>query len=170
MNRRRKLLVLRHASADYHHQGTDLERPLSAHGHHEAEQLGELIERQLFRPGLLNTDELIVRCSPALRTRQTINLLCSHSSLDELVLMNTSRITFPETIYEATTGQLLELVSGSEADLILVGHNPGLSSLVSWLCLTRIGLSPADCLLLSINDSSGETLQSGSCNIEMVIE
>lgn len=169
MNRRRKLLVMRHASADYSHHGADIERPLSSAGEHEADRLGEAIERLLIAPGMLSTQDLVVHCSPALRTRQTLNRVCSHSSLEELSLMNRGQINFTESIYEATTGQLLELVSGIEGDTMLVGHNPGLSALVSWLSLARIGMSPADCYLLSVNDEQGETLQSGSCTLEQLI-
>lgn len=115
----RQLILLRHAHAEPPMPGqADFDRPLSTVGLAEAEAAG----RWLGEQGLL-PDRVL--CSPARRTRETLDAVLSHvDGLDRRL---------EQSIYEATPGTLAALVDG-HADverLLLVGHNPGLEQLVA---------------------------------------
>lgn len=136
-----ELILLRHAHAESQALGNDdLARQLSPRGEAEAEAAARWIAEHGTPTRVL--------CSTALRTRQTA----------ERVLAATG---FVETrddarIYEATPGTLLEIV-GEHRDterLLLVGHNPGLESLVALLATGRSGehrgMPPASIAVLSL--------------------
>lgn len=67
--------------------------------------------------------------SPALRTRQTIDVLLRHAQLGV-------EPQFDQRIYEASLATLMEVVSEIEeekASAMLVGHNPGMEELLAFL-------------------------------------
>lgn len=115
------LILVRHAHAERDSaSGRDIDRPLSTLGFTQAEAAANwLVERQL-RPAR-------ALCSPALRTRQTLAALRARQGefpvIDE------------PGIYEATPGELVALLDRHRpaSPLLLVGHNPGLETLVSLL-------------------------------------
>lgn len=117
----RRLVLLRHASAEPSSPDGDASRPLSTQGLAEAARLGEWLSRE----GLLGD---VVICSPALRTRATwaaIQEVTGHGVLIEMV----------PAIYEAGVQDLLEVVLDAGAvspdarTIVLVGHAPGVPSL-----------------------------------------
>lgn len=115
----RELILLRHAHAEAPMPGqADLDRPLSAVGLAEAAAAARwLAERGLVPDRVL--------CSPARRTRETI----------EAVLADVPDVEcrLEDTIYEATPGTLAGLVDAhvDVERLLVVGHNPGLEQLVA---------------------------------------
>jgi phosphohistidine phosphatase len=63
-----------------------------------------------------------VLCSPATRTRQTL----------ELLGVRKAEIAFPEDLYGASADELLSLVRGvgpEAATVAVIGHNPGMQDL-----------------------------------------
>lgn len=75
-------------------------------------------------PGTLLPDQVL--CSPAVRTRQTCDLLFAELGLEAPRLE-------PEGLYLASTGALWRFIQSTPAAvgcLWVVGHNPGLSDLV----------------------------------------
>ena len=72
----------------------------------------------------------MIMCSPAIRTRQTLEQLQS-SWIDPA-----SVTTFEPDLYEATTGRLQGVVENafrSATRLLIIGHNPGLEYLAHLL-------------------------------------
>jgi phosphohistidine phosphatase SixA len=116
-----ELILVRHAHAEREaSSGLDMDRPLSTLGFTQAEAgAAWLLERQI-RPAR-------VLCSPALRARQTLSAL--RMRLPDLA------ITEEAGIYEATPGELISLIDRHrpQSPLIVVGHNPGLETLVTLL-------------------------------------
>lgn len=112
----RELILLRHAHAES--GDDDRARALSDEGRSEAQAAASWLAAQ----GLLPDRAL---CSPALRTRQTLDAVTDTLGAFE------QRID--EAIYEATPGTLAELVDANRdaARLLLVGHNPGLEQLAA---------------------------------------
>lgn len=116
-----ELILLRHAHAERDAASSrDIDRPLSTLGFSQADAVaGWLVERQL-RPAR-------ALCSPALRTRQTLAALQTRfhalATLDE------------PAIYEATPGELIALIDRHRgvSPLLVVGHNPGLETLMTLL-------------------------------------
>lgn len=117
------LFLLRHAKSSWKDPDlADFDRPLNDRGRKAAELVGKYIAQEK-----LDLDLIIG--SPAVRARQTI----------ELALRSARRsveLRFDQRIYEASSTQLLEVVSQIEDErksVLLVGHNPGMEELLSLL-------------------------------------
>jgi phosphohistidine phosphatase len=119
----RTLLLLRHAKSSRDDERlADFDRPLARRGLKAAPRMGRLLAEQGMRP------ERIL-CSPAVRTRQTLELFTEAAALDVPA-------TFAEDLYEADVASILEVVSQAPADcrtLLVVGHNPGLEETLAVL-------------------------------------
>jgi phosphohistidine phosphatase len=125
----KRLILLRHAKAVSGGAALqDFDRPLASEGLQDAEALGSFIRAQSY-----TIDHVI--CSPALRTKQT---------LDALALSQDLPVKYVEPLYEAMAGQILEMTHETEQDaqhLIVIGHNPGLHELAIRLCTEDSPLS-----------------------------
>ncbi len=118
----RRIIVLRHAKADWP-QVADHERPLADRGRHQA----PLVGRWLAVAGI-NPDYVL--CSTSLRTRETWKL-AAHE-----LPKRPRRTVFEDRVYEASAGEIIEVLKETPdevADLILVGHNPGVLNLTEVL-------------------------------------
>lgn len=119
----KRLLLLRHAESSGAEAGrSDFDRPLNERGRREAAETGRLLGRERIRPDL-------ILCSPARRARETATFAIEAAGL-------ASELRFDARIYEARTSTLLEIVSQLEegtAEVMLVGHNPGMSDLLARL-------------------------------------
>ncbi|MFI6158058.1 SixA phosphatase family protein [Kitasatospora sp. NPDC051170] len=119
----RRIIVLRHAKADWPNGVDDHERPLADRGRHQAPEAG----RWLVDSGI-NPD--FVLCSTALRTRETWKL-AAHE-----LPKRTRKTVYEDRIYEASPGEIiavLQEVPEEYADVVLVGHNPGVLGLTQVL-------------------------------------
>jgi phosphohistidine phosphatase len=119
----RELLLLRHGKSDWSTGEPDFDRPLKKRGENAAMRIGNwLLEQQLI-PDL-------VMSSTARRARITAELACGAMGLDA------KAIRWEPRVYEAGAAELLELLRQcpNEARRVLVvGHNPGLESLIQIL-------------------------------------
>lgn len=115
------LVILRHAKSSWDDPAEDdFDRPLNARGRKAAPEAGEVLRKLKIAPDL-------VLCSPAKRTRETLNL-----ALPEIGSGKKPEIAFDERLYLATAATLLETLrdaGGAAATVVLIGHNPGLHSL-----------------------------------------
>jgi phosphohistidine phosphatase len=117
-----ELYLLRHAKAAPQGEGTDRERPLEQRGRRAAQALAAWITEHKLAPAL-------VLCSPALRTRQTLDIVAP-------AFAKPPQITIEDALYLATTRQLIARLRQVPADtpsVMVVGHNPGLHELVGLL-------------------------------------
>lgn len=113
------LLVLRHAQAAP--EGDDFDRLLTERGVGDARTVAS-------RWGVLPLPDRIL-CSPARRTRDTLGLLFA-AGLDP------RRVEYHDSLYQASAEHWLKWVWAapqSRRVLMLVGHNPGVSELVTGL-------------------------------------
>jgi phosphohistidine phosphatase len=114
------LLLLRHAKAENPAPGSsDINRALNERGKKEAQAIGTFIRKQ-------NLTFDLVLCSPAIRARQTAELVLAAAEV-------TANVRYDQRIYEASPRQLLEVISEVEEDtssVFLVGHNPGMEELL----------------------------------------
>lgn len=122
-----ELILLRHAHAANAAGGeSDAERRLSDTGEAEAEAVGAWLKQHQARPSL-------VLCSPAQRTRQTLERVLKQLGYTDTRL--------EPRIYEATPGELFDVLEehdGAE-QVLLVGHNPGMELLVALLATGQSG-------------------------------
>lgn len=120
----RELLILRHSKSDWAAGGlSDHERPLNTRGQHDAMQLAGWLKNKSLKP-----DSII--CSTALRAKQTVQPIIEQLGLDA------HDVCYEEKLYLASLKQLLRLlgsISQGEDRVMIVGHNPGLDELVSYL-------------------------------------
>jgi len=132
----KRLLIMRHAQAG--NASSDYERPLTQHG------MEQTAEAAVQMSSFLTPQYILA--SPSKRTRTTANGVCRLLRLDE------SSVKYDERIYEASLQSLLYLLQElpeSAEDVLLVGHNPGVSYLVSSLCdEAAFGFSPGTFYLL----------------------
>jgi phosphohistidine phosphatase len=117
------LYLLRHAKSSWNDSSLrDFDRPLNERGKADAPLIGKHLASE-------NLSDPLIICSPALRTRETV----------ELVLRNANvhvEPRFDERIYEASLRDLLQVVSeidDANETAILIGHNPGLEELLALL-------------------------------------
>ncbi|MCW2900849.1 MAG: putative phosphohistidine phosphatase, SixA [Streptosporangiaceae bacterium] len=109
------LIVLRHAKAATEFGLADIDRPLTGRGRRDATAAGKWLSASGLRPDA-------VRCSPARRTRETLDRL----ELD-------AEVGFERGIYDNEVRPLLDLLGSTDdqvGTLLLIGHNPSLHQLV----------------------------------------
>jgi phosphohistidine phosphatase len=117
------LYILRHAKSSWDNPNlADFERPLNKRGMEAAPFMGEIIFKNKFQPDVLLS-------SPAKRAKQTAVLVKEVGGIG-------AGIQYDERIYEASPQTLAQVISelDSKSDsAMLVGHNPGLESLIRYL-------------------------------------
>ncbi|MDX9740042.1 MAG: histidine phosphatase family protein [Gammaproteobacteria bacterium] len=121
----RQLLMLRHAKAGGERGGEDdFYRPLTSRGEKDALVAGQAILGRGWMPDL-------ILCSPARRTRSTLELVLEVLERDEEGL-----VRYEEALYNASFETLLRFVQKCPlkvSRLMIVGHNPGLDHLLEWI-------------------------------------
>ena len=127
------LYLVRHAQAGWMKDGqSDFERTLDAGGKTEAIEMGRRMKARKLSPDIVIT-------SPAKRTIQTLELISSEAAI------STERVVFNENIYEASLTDLRNVLQGlgDECDnVMMIGHNPGMTWLVKHLTKDEMGAMP----------------------------
>jgi phosphohistidine phosphatase len=109
-------MLLRHAKSDWSRAGQrDHDRPLAVRGRSAAPQVGTYMARHELIP-----DQVL--CSPAVRTRQTWDLILA-------ALSKPPPVTYEPRLYEADPDDVIEVIRATARDihaLLVIGHNPSL--------------------------------------------
>jgi phosphohistidine phosphatase len=143
----RQLWLLRHAEAEPHGTRRDAERRLTERGRQQACAAGVAIER-------LRADFDGVLFSPRVRARETAELAAENWSDQQRALLT----VHPPLSADFDAAQALDALSAVSADgrLLLVGHEPDMSRVVSeltgaradvkkgGLAIVKLDVSPAD--------------------------
>lgn len=119
----RELLIMRHAKSDWTIPVDDFDRPLKKRGQIASEKIALWMRKKHLIPDL-------VISSPAKRAIQTASILANELALD------VDSIQLDGKIYAAGLNDLLSaLLACSEQyqRILLVGHNPGLETLLVYL-------------------------------------
>ncbi len=134
----RELIILRHAKSSWTSDApTDFDRPLAKRGKRDAPRMGKWMKQQRLIP-----DHVV--SSPANRAKKTILLVCKELDIGK------AAITWDRRIYMGELEDLLEVLAEcpeTAKRVILVGHNPGLDFLLSYLWGDDIELPEDDNLL-----------------------
>ena len=119
----RTLYLLRHAKSSWKDLTLpDFDRPLKDRGRKAAKRIGKRLASEKLN------DPLVI-CSPAVRTRQTAEIVLKHAKVR-------TDVRYEERIYEASLRDLVNVVSEIPDDkqvVILIGHNPGFEELLAYL-------------------------------------
>lgn len=118
-------MLIRHAKSDRDADAAnDFDRPLAKRGRMAAKQLGAWMkERNIFPDYFIS--------SPALRARQTVLTMCGALQIDA------AHVFFDDRLYLADVNVLLSILPEcpkEASSVLLVGHNPGLEDLLTYLC------------------------------------
>jgi len=120
----RELLILRHAKSDHSDLTLiDFDRPLSERGKEDAHKIGKWIAQQQLTPDLIIT-------SPAKRTLQTLRRARSYFDADNQIRCHEERDMY-ESHYETILSVMAQAPLAKRT--LLIGHNPGLESLITYL-------------------------------------
>ncbi len=139
----RRLLLMRHAKSDWSVGGlSDHERSLNARGRGDAPRMAQWLGEQTWIPDA-------VLSSTATRTRETISLM------NNTWQFPVANVTYHESLYLASAESILNSIAACSLDassLLVLGHNPGMSYLVSMLARERLEIPTAaiaifDCVL-----------------------
>ncbi len=117
------LYLVRHAKSSWKFpELADFDRPLNRRGQRDAPEMGRRLRQREACPQL-------ILCSPAVRTQHTARALAK-------AMEYPSDVRYVDEFYEASPEVLLatvQTVRDAVNDLMLVGHNPGLTELVNRL-------------------------------------
>ncbi len=120
----RRLTLLRHAKSSWDNEGlADFDRPLNDRGRRDAPLMGRRLCRRGARPSLMIT-------SPAVRARRTARLIANEINYPREFIQR------EDELYLATPEQLLRVLARQDdsfRDILLCGHNPGITDLANRL-------------------------------------
>ncbi len=153
---KQKLIIMRHAKSDWSDLSqSDFDRPLATRGVKAAELMGKWLKKNQCIP-----DRVI--CSPALRTKQTCQLILNKLGVAEHVVF------WAKIIYQASLDDLLSIIkqhSSKAHTLLIIGHNPGLDQLVCYLSKKQPRVNASGKLMttaaVAIFDYGSESISTG---------
>ncbi len=120
----KRLYLVRHAKSSWGDPYLpDFDRPLNSRGQRDAPRMGACLAAQGHVPRHIVT-------SPARRAHTTAGLLATAMGVSSTCLIEDRRV------YAATASTLLDILKGWDDTwdhVMMVGHNPGISSLASML-------------------------------------
>ncbi|MDH3526350.1 MAG: histidine phosphatase family protein [Gammaproteobacteria bacterium] len=162
----RTLLLLRHAKSDWSSSATDdFSRPLSRRGKHDSPRMGQWLQSHGLLPDY-------VVSSPAKRAHQTIKRVARELGIDS------ADIHWDERLYLASLSDLLAVIADcplSTRSILLVGHNPGLESLLRHLAAASVSepadgkLMPTAALAVLETRADWQHLQRGSAQLRELV-
>ncbi len=119
----RQLLILRHGKSDWSEDLSDFDRPLKTRGKRAAQRMGAwLLQKDIIPDYIIS--------SPAERAKNTALKLAKAMGL------TAQQVHYDAGIYAAELDDLLNVLAACPADaqrVLLVGHNPGLETLLMFL-------------------------------------
>jgi phosphohistidine phosphatase len=126
-----RLCLLRHAKSDWFAGASgDFDRPISARGEHDLPLVGAHVAAQNWQP-----DRIL--CSPAMRCRQTLEIVAGFFDSDP-------DVSFPAGLYDSSGADYAGLIrahGGDAETLMIIGHNPMTHETALRLAIP--GISPA---------------------------
>ena len=152
---KRFLTLVRHAEAGSEHGSRirDCDRPLTERGRSDAIGLGAFRADLDFHPD-------------GVWTSDAERALATATILSESMALVPGALDVRSSLYLAHLSTLRELIREADADiheLMIVGHNPGLSELWDWLCDKHgFGLSTCGVARLELKISRWSQLERGS--------
>jgi len=127
------LALLRHAKSSWKNADLDdFDRPLNNRGERDAPMMGRRLQARGLRPSLIVS-------SPAKRARQTVRLLAQTINYPVEFLQREAEL------YLAAPDTILAVISKQEdgfSNIVICGHNPGMTELANRLTDSRIDNVP----------------------------
>jgi phosphohistidine phosphatase len=153
---KKTLVIIRHAKSDWSVGVDDFNRPLNERGRGDAPRMGRYLSEQQLIPDHILT-------SSAIRAKHTAQLI-AHELAIPLV-----DIQQEEGLYHAAPSQLLKHIHALPQHAnraFVVGHNPGLSELVSRLTNENIELKTCCVAVLTTHADNWEEVFWETCHLQ----
>jgi phosphohistidine phosphatase len=145
---------LRHAKTNQKSPtGRDFDRELLTRGLEQLEEFRAFIgSKQMDIPHII--------CSSAVRARQTLSHILS--------LFPTSSITYQDALYLASAHEILRLINDKDTshDVLVIGHNEGLSDLISYLTDQELHMKTCAYIRLSFPFDRSSYISKGTGEIK----
>ncbi len=155
----RILYLLRHAKSSWNDVTLrDFDRPLKNRGREAAERIGKRMAAETL------SNPLVI-CSPAVRTRETAEIVLPNANLQ-------TEPRFDERIYEASLQELVQIVTEIPDDkeaAIMIGHNPGFEELLSFLTGEHRRMPTCALAKIRFGDVSWNDVRAGEGSLEWFI-
>ncbi len=150
----KRLYLLRHAKSSWKDpELADYDRPLNKRGKRDAPFMGQRLKKQGVRPD-------IILSSPAKRARRTAKLIAQEIDYPP------KQIQWLESLYAAGSESMLQIISEIDdgfSQVLLVGHNPGLTDLAERLTGTLVDNIPtAGVMAIDFEIESWANMMEGS--------
>ncbi len=130
---KRTLILIRHTKSNWgDFSEPDFDRPIKKDRIDDAKNMAVKLKELGVEPDL-------IICSPAKRTRQTVEYFCDKLKYDY------DKIQFDKRIYESTAEDVLGVVRETDPGiktLVVVGHNPSLTHLANMFAENSIDEVP----------------------------
>ncbi len=137
----------------------DFDRTLTATGRYKLQRLNKVLEERKFELDLLIK-------SPSSRTMETASIITQSIEVREQQVQ--------ESIYESSVDSLLDMIQslpGRYGQVMIVGHNPSLTSLLSYLTADlNLSLSPGMMAVLSFDLPEWEMISKGTGYLNEVLQ
>ena len=150
------LILIRHAKSSWENRNiSDFERSLNDRGKRDAPFMADILKKKKIKIDLILS-------SPAVRAFKTAKIFARELEIEE------KEIIINENIYEAGRKDLLKVLmetNDSINNLMLFGHNPGLTYLSNYLCDYETDNIPTcGIVCMQLDFDSWKYLGSKSCN------
>ncbi len=126
---KRELILIRHIKSAWGDLSLpDFERPIKKSRATDAEKMAKTLSNLGLKPDL-------ILCSPAKRTKQTVECFCTGLTYDY------NRIQFDQRLYESSAQDYLSVIRETSAaieTLVVVGHNPSITDFANLFARPRI--------------------------------
>ncbi|MDZ7643862.1 MAG: histidine phosphatase family protein [Woeseiaceae bacterium] len=151
------LTILRHAKSSWETPGlTDRDRPLNTRGERDAPAMAARIQEAGIRPSLIIS-------SPAVRAWTTAKVVAQELNYPLEFLQREA------DLYLASAGRVLQVIGRQDEgfnNLMVVGHNPGLTELVNQLVPGLTGNLPTcGVVSLSLDCENWSLVQTSECEL-----
>ena len=152
-----KLFILRHGESLP--GSPDFDRPLTDQGRLDIERFG--IKLAELEPELAS-NKIILLSSPSKRTKETTQLLLS--GLHNLDIS----VNYIENGYLADPATWIKNIENTPSETptcIVVGHNPGISDLITILSGSHITMTPGACVTMELLINDWDEVFEGTGNV-----
>lgn len=148
-----RIHIVRHAKTEpYSQSGQDVDRKLLKRGIEQSKVLAQFLKDKTIKPEL-------IFCSDAVRTRETVKILRKNELLDDII--------YTHQLYLCSKEDLLKLVckQTNKGEIMIIGHNNGLSDFASYLLDDYIELKTCEYISLELPIESWEEASGGIATV-----
>ena len=152
--------LIRHAKTEISsNSGRDFDRRLAPKGHQQCVELQKIVQTNI-------SSKINIFCSSAIRTKETAAIICDEGH----------SIDYFESLYLSDLSGLLDFIwkQESDTDVLIIGHNSGISELASYVTGKQIVMRTSGFLSIDfqsftvkeISNSNGTVILNHRCTID----